>query len=80
MLHAPSDSSQPLNLANGDRILVDIISDQSEQPQKGEELEATPQEDNSSHSSPSESEEAAASKLLWCVLYRNPSIIGISGD
>ena len=61
-LHAPSDSSQPLNLANGDRVLVDIISDQSEQPQKREELEAAPQEDNSSYLSPSESEDAAASE------------------
>ena len=34
-LYHPSDSSQPLNLANGDRVLVDLISDQSEQPQKG---------------------------------------------
>ena len=58
-LHAPSDSSQPLNLANGDRVLVDIISDQSEQPQRREELESTAQEDNS-QSTFSESEEVAA--------------------
>ena len=62
-LHAPSDISQPLNLANGDRVLVDIIPDQSEQPQKGEELEAAAQEDSSSHSTSSESEEAAISEF-----------------
>ena len=62
-LHAPSDTSQPLNLANGDRVLVDVISDQSEQPQKGEELEAAAQENTSSHSTASEAEELAISKF-----------------
>ena len=67
-LHAPNDTSQPLNLANGDRVLVDILSDQSEQPQKGEELETATQGESSSSSSLTtftESEEAVAvSELL----------------
>lgn len=75
-LHAPSDSSQPLNLANGDRVLVDIISDQSEQPQKGQELEAAAQDDSSSQSVSSESEEATASECTkWCVLNRIKQLV-----
>ena len=70
-LHPPTDVSQPLNLANGDRVLVDVISDQSEQPQKGEELEAIAQEESSSHSTSSESEELATASefviMLLCI-------------
>ena len=62
-MHAPSDINQPLNLANGDRVLVDIVSDQSEQPQKGEELETAAQEDTSTHSTTNEAEELAISKF-----------------
>ena len=62
-LHPPSDSSQPLNLANGDRVLVDVISDQSVQPEKGEELESVPQEESSSQSTLSESEDVAATSI-----------------
>lgn len=66
-LHPPSDASQPLNLANGDRVLVDIISDQSEQPSKREELEATAQ-DESTQSNSSDSEEIATGEFNCCAV------------
>ena len=62
-LYPPNVSSQPLNLANGDRVLLDIVSDQSEQPQKGEELETAAQGESSNQLTSSESEEAAAAVI-----------------
>ena len=79
-LHPPTDTSQPLNLASGDKILVDIISDQSEQPQKREELEAAPQEDSSSHSTSSESEEAAASEFIVMLCELNRILMYLTCD
>jgi len=66
-LHPPSDPTQPLNLANGDRVLVDVIPDELEQAEKGVELKAALIDENSSQSTSSEAEEVATSKC-WSLL------------
>ena len=68
-LYPPSDCNQPLNLTNGDRVLVDHIPDQSEQPRKGEELVSVPQKESHTQSTLSESEDVAATSIKRSDLY-----------